>query len=94
MAAFEIFNPQGAWGFLRQTVHHVADRDRRCQYRDLAQVDVTSHSLVNKAARMYNVMPQLMRSASNEKDFKKLLNRFVNNTQQHGELWESLKSKF
>ena len=94
MAAFEIFNPQGAWGFLRQTVHHVADRERRCQYRNLAQVDVTSHSLVNKAARMYNVMPQLMRSASNEKDFKKLLNRFVNNTQQHGELWESLKSKF
>ena len=94
MAAFEIFNPQGSWGFLRQTVHHVADRERREQYRDLAQVDVTSHSLVNKAARVYNVMPQLMRSAAHEKDFKKLLNMFIKNSQHHGELWESLKSKF
>ena len=94
MAAFEIFNPQGSWGFLRQDVHHVADRDRRGQYKDLVQVDVASHSLVNKAARVYNVMPQLMKSAAHEKDFKKHLNVFVNNTQNHGILWENLKSKF
>ena len=83
VAAFDIYNIRGAWGFLRREVYFTAERERRTPYEDQEPVMATAGSLRNRATRVQNCLPKEMKELSSVdrfhtlRLFKRLFNRNV-----------------
>ena len=62
IAGFDIYNDTGAWRFLERDVQFRAERERRTQYENILPVLPDACSLRNRATRVYNCLPQEMKT--------------------------------
>ena len=89
VAAFDIYNLRGAWGFLKREAYFTADRERRTPYEDQEPVISDVGSLRNRATRVQNCLPKEMKELCSVdrfhtlRLFKRLFNKNVEQIEEN-----------